>query len=56
MIVYRNYMYIIIDHKKIVILLSKTIFLIVRNALLRFLRIWNQDRRAYTLSLYEPTQ
>ena len=41
--------------KKIVILLSKTISLTVGNALLRFLRIWNQDRRAYPLSMYEPT-
>ena len=31
-------------------------FFACRIAFLRDLRIWNQDRRAYPLSLYEPTQ
>ena len=40
----------------IVFSLLKTIFLTVGMHFLRFLRIWNQDRRVYPLSLYEPSQ
>ena len=39
---------------KNIILRSKRIILTVGNTVLRFLRIWNQDRRA--TCMYEPTQ
>ena len=42
--------------RKNCILLSKTFVFGCRIAFLRFLRIWNHGRRAYPLSLYEPSQ
>ena len=45
---------ILLSIAKNVILRSKRIFLNVGNAVLGFLRIWNQDRQA--TCMYEPTQ
>ena len=46
---------IVIDRKNCIFAIENDIF-DCRNALMRFLRIWNQHRRVYPLSLYEPSQ